>query len=181
MNGGEKEMIIAIRVQNQFGVLSRIAGMFSRRGFNINTLTVSPTETPGISRMTVSLNGDEYTRSQLLKQLIKLHEVLEITEIDHTSVTRDLLLIKIRTTSENRQDAMDAVNVFRGSVVDFARDSLVIQLAGDVSKIDAFVELLKPFGILEMCRTGLISLERGTTCLKDRNMNYINRMDQDAD
>lgn len=180
MSGQFKKMIIAIRVQDQFGVLSRVAGMVSRRGFNIDTLTVSATETPGVSRMTLSLNGDEYTRNQLIKQMSKLHEVLEITEIDNASVTRDLLLIKIRTTSENRQDAMDAVNVFRGSVVDFARDSLVIQLAGDVDKIDAFIELLRPFGILEMCRTGLIALERGTTCLKDRNMNYINRMDQDV-
>ncbi len=178
MSTGEKEMIIAIRVQNQFGVLSRVAGMVSRRGFNIDTLTVSATESAGISRMTLSLKGDEYTRKQLIKQLTKLHEVLEITEIDNTAVTRDLLLIKIKTTSENRQDAMDAVNVFRGSVVDFARDSLIIQLAGDESKINAFIELLKPFGILEMCRTGLISLERGAQCLKDKNMNYINRMDQ---
>ena len=178
MNSGEKEMIIAIRVQDQFGVLSRVAGMVSRRGFNIDTLTVSATETPGVSRMTLSLKGDEYTRKQLIKQLTKLHEVLEITEIDQTAVTRDLLLIKIKTTSENRQDAMDAVNVFRGSVVDFARDSLIIQLAGDAAKIDAFVDLMRPFGILEMCRTGLISLERGAECLKDRNMNYINRMDQ---
>lgn len=178
MSNTGKEMIIAIRVQDQFGVLSRVAGMVSRRGFNIDTLTVSATETPGVSRMTLSLKGDEYTRKQLIKQLTKLHEVLEITEIDQTAVTRDLLLIKIKTTSENRQDAMDAVNVFRGSVVDFARDSLIIQLAGDAAKIDAFVDLMRPFGILEMCRTGLISLERGAECLKDRNMNYINRMDQ---
>ncbi len=178
MSNTGKEMIIAIRVQDQFGVLSRVAGMVSRRGFNIDTLTVSATETPGVSRMTLSLKGDEYTRKQLIKQLTKLHEVLEITEIDQTAVTRDLLLIKIKTTSENRQDAMDAVNVFRGSVVDFARDSLIIQLAGDEAKIDAFVDLMRPFGILEMCRTGLISLERGAECLKDRNMNYINRMDQ---
>lgn len=180
MNTAEKEMIISIRVQNQFGVLSRVAGMVSRRGFNIDTLTVSATETPGVARMTVSLKGDDYTRNQLIKQLSKLHEVLEVTEMGESSVTRDLLLIKIRTTSENRQDAMDAVNVFRGSVVDFAKDSLVIQLAGDVKKIDAFIELLKPFGIIEMCRTGLISLERGKACLKDRNMNYINRMDQEV-
>ncbi|MBR1810551.1 MAG: acetolactate synthase small subunit [Clostridia bacterium] len=174
-----KEMLIAIRVQDQFGVLSRVASLVSRRGFNIDTLTVSATETPGISRMTLSLKGDEYTRKQLIKQLSKLHEVLEINQIDdNNSVTRDLLLIKIHTTSENRQDAMDAVNVFRGSIVDFARDSLVIQLAGDVGKINAFVELMKPFGIMEMCRTGLISLDRGNTCLKDSNMNYINRMDQ---
>ena len=178
MSNTGKEMIIAIRVQDQFGVLSRVAGMVSRRGFNIDTLTVSATETPGVSRMTLSLKGDEYTRKQLIKQLTKLHEVLEITEIDQTAVTRDLLLIKIKTTSENRQDAMDAVNVFRGSVVDFARDSLIIQLAGDAAKIDAFVDLMRPFGILEMCRTGLISLERGAECLKDRNMNYINRIDQ---
>ena len=178
MSNTGKEMIIAIRVQDQFGVLSRVAGMVSRRGFNIDTLTVSATETPGVSRMTLSLKGDEYTRKQLIKQLTKLYEVLEITEIDQTAVTRDLLLIKIKTTSENRQDAMDAVNVFRGSVVDFARDSLIIQLAGDAAKIDAFVDLMRPFGILEMCRTGLISLERGAECLKDRNMNYINRMDQ---
>ena len=134
MSNTGKEMIIAIRVQDQFGVLSRVAGMVSRRGFNIDTLTVSATETPGVSRMTLSLKGDEYTRKQLIKQLTKLHEVLEITEIDQTAVTRDLLLIKIKTTSENRQDAMDAVNVFRGSVVDFARDSLIIQLAGDEAK-----------------------------------------------
>ena len=180
MSAAEKEIIIAIRVQNQFGVLSRVSGMVSRRGFNIDTLTVSATETPGVSRITISLKGDDYTRNQMIKQLSKLHEVLEVSEMGNSSVTRDLLLIKIKTTSQNRQDAMDAVNVFRGSVVDFAGDSLIIQLAGDVKKIDAFIELMKPFGIIEMCRTGLISLERGKKCLKDSSMNYINRLDQEV-
>lgn len=176
----EREIVIAIRVRNQFGVLTRVAGLISRRGFNIETLTVSATETPGVSRMTLSIHGDIYARNQIIKQLSKLHEVLEIDEIERASgVTRDLLLIKVHTTSENRQDIIAAANIFRGSVADFARDSMVIQLAGDETKLNAFIELMKPYGIMEMCRTGLISLDRGETCLKDRNMNYINRLDQD--
>lgn len=181
MSATGKEIVIAIRVRNQFGVLTRVAGLISRRGFNIETLTVSATETPGVSRMTVSLHGDDYARNQIIKQVSKLHEVLEIGEIENGSgVTRDLLLIKVGATAENRQDVIAATNVFRGSIADFARDSMVIQLAGDESKLDAFIELMKPYGILEMCRTGLISLDRGAECLKDRNMNYINRMDQEV-
>ncbi len=163
-----KDIVIGLRVANQFGVLARVSGMFSRRGFNIDTLTVGETETPGISRITISTKCDDSTREQIIKQLGKLHDVREIAVMSPSkSVFRELLLIKIATTSENRQEVMDAVNVFRSKIIDYAADSMCVEITGESQKINAFVDLMKPFGILEMCRTGVVSLNRGRECLKD--------------
>lgn len=163
-----QKFIISMNVNNQFGVLNRVAGMFSRRGFNIDSLTVGETEDPSISRMTVTMTGDEYARDQIIKQLNKLHDVKEIKEMDpDKSVTRELILIKVTANAKSRQDIMDAVNVFRNKIIDFSPNSVCMEITGESSKLDAFVELMKPYGIIEMCRTGMVSLDRGNISLKD--------------
>ena len=162
-----KKTVIAMRVRNQSGVLTRVSGLFSRRGFNIDSLTVSETESHEFSRITISMEEDAYVKRQLVKQLGKLHDVNEIEEmLTDEAVFRELLLIKIRVTPAARQEIMDAVNVFRSKIIDFSADSLCVEMTGESSKLDAFVELMRPVGIVEMCRTGIIALERGSNCLK---------------
>lgn len=158
--------VFGILVANRFGVLTRVSSMFTRRGFNIDTLTVGETQSPKFSRITISMMGDEYSKTQIIKQLGKLHDVkqVEVMERDET-VTRELLLIKIKNDSATRQDVLSAVDVFRSKIVDYSPDALCIEITGESSKINAFIELVKPYGIMEMCRTGLVALERGGNCL----------------
>ena len=170
-----KQFVISIRVLNKFGVLSRVASMFSRRGFNIDSLTVSETEIEGISRMTITATGDEYAKKQIILQLNRLHEVISISEMPfENSLIRELLLIKVRNSSEHYQEIMDAVNIFKASVIDYAPDSFCIQVTGESSKLDTFVSLMTKFGIIEMCRTGAVALERGSACLREKDMRYLN-------
>ena len=142
--------------------------MFTRRGFNIDTLTVGETESPEFSRMTVSMIGDDYSKDQVVKQLSKLHDVkqVQVMERDET-VTRELLLIKVKNDSSTRQDVLAAVDVFRSKIVDYSPDALCIEITGETTKINAFIELVKPFGIMEICRTGIVALERGSHCLRN--------------
>lgn len=158
--------VFGILVANRFGVLTRVSSMFTRRGFNIDTLTVGETQSPEFSRITISMMGDGYSKTQIIKQLGKLHDVkqVEVMERDET-VTRELLLIKIKNDSATRQDVLSAVDVFRSKIVDYSPDALCIEITGESSKINAFIELVKPYGIMEMCRTGLVALERGGNCL----------------
>lgn len=158
--------VFSILVANRFGVLTRVSSMFTRRGFNIDTLTVGETESPEFSRITISMRGDEYSRTQIIKQLSKMHDVkqVQVMERDET-VTRELLLIKIKNDSKTRQDILAAVDVFRSKIVDYSPDALCIEITGESSKINAFIELVKPFGIMEICRTGIVALERGSHCL----------------
>lgn len=159
--------IIAILVSNTAGVLTRVSSMFTRRGFNIDSLTVGETESSEFSRITVTFRGDEATKEQIVKQLAKLYDVKEVEVLDrHETVSRELLLIKVKNTSETRQDILAAVDIFRSKIIDYSTDTLCCELTGESSKIQAFIELLKPFGIMEMCRTGIVALERGTNCLK---------------
>lgn len=163
--------IIAILVANTAGVLTRVSSMFTRRGFNIDSLTVGETESSEFSRITVTFRGDEPTKEQIVKQLAKLYDVKEIEVLDsHETVSRELLLIKVKNTSEARQDILAAVDIFRSKIIDYSTDTLCCELTGESSKIQAFIELLKPFGIMEMCRTGIVALERGTKCLKNMNL-----------
>lgn len=163
--------IIAILVANTAGVLTRVSSMFTRRGFNIDSLTVGETESSEFSRITVTFRGDEPTKEQIVKQLAKLYDVKEIEVLDsHETVSRELLLIKVKNTSETRQDILAAVDIFRSKIIDYSTDTLCCELTGESSKIQAFIELLKPFGIMEMCRTGIVALERGTKCLKNVNL-----------
>ncbi len=161
------QYVIGVLVSNVAGVLSRVSGMFTRRSFNIDSLTVGETESGGFSRITIAFHGDEHVRSQIIKQLAKLHDVkeVEVLEKDET-VIRELMLIKVRNTPESRQDIMTAVEIFRSKIVDYSPKALVCELTGESSKIDAFIELVKPYGIIEMCRTGVVALERGENCLK---------------
>ena len=161
------QYVIGVIVANVSGVLSRVSGMFTRRGFNIDSLTVGETESSGFSRITIAFHGDEDIKERILQQLQKLHDVREVEVLDSKdTVIRELLLIKIRNKAEIRQDIMTAVEIFRSKIVDYSPTALVCELTGETSKIDAFIQLLKPFGIMEMCRTGIVAIERGENCLK---------------
>lgn len=162
-----EKFIIAILVSNRAGVLSRVTGMFTRRGFNIDSLTVGETESPEFSRITISLHGDKAICSQIVKQLEKMYDVKKVQVLGEETVIRELLLIKVRNVPEERQDIMSVVDIFRAKIADYSPDALSIEIRGDGNKINAFIELVKPYGILEMCRTGLVALERGSGCLKD--------------
>ena len=160
------QYVIGAIVSNISGVLSRVSGMFTRRGFNIDCLTVGETESAEFSRITVVFHGDEDIKDKIIKQLEKLHDVKEVEVLDpHETVIRELLLIKVRNTPQTRQDIMTAVEIFRSKIVDYSPTALVCELTGETSKINAFIDLMKPYGIMEMCRTGIVAIERGDNCL----------------
>lgn len=162
-----KQYVIGVLVANISGVLSRVSGMFTRRGFNIDSLTVGETESPGFSRITIAFHGDDDIKEKIIRQLDKLHDVKEVEVLEqHETVIRELLLIKIRNKAEYRQDIMSAVEIFRSKIVDYSAAALICELTGESSKIDAFIDLMKPFDIMEMCRTGIVAIERGDNCLK---------------
>lgn len=155
--------ILSVFVRNQYGVLARISSMFRRRGFNIDTLTVGATEDPDYSRMTVTFEGDDAVKNQIVRQLDKMPDVVSISELHKgDSVSRELVLIKVCNDKASRQDIMSVIDIFRAKVVDYGTDAMTIEITGESSKIDAFVELVKEFGIIEICRTGIVALERGS-------------------
>ncbi len=157
--------VIAVYVENKAGVLTRVTSMFTRRGFNIDALTVGETECPEYSRITISMSGDGYARAQLINQLRKQINVKKVEVLESDAIKRELMLIKVKNSSENRSDIMTAVDVFRAKVIDYSVGEMCIEVTGDPQKIDAFVSLMQPFGILEMCRTGIVALERGADTL----------------
>lgn len=158
-----KKRVLSLLVDNTSGVLSRVAGLFSRRGYNIDSLTVGETADARYSRMTIVVSGDELTLDQITKQLAKLIDVVDIKILgDETSVRRELVLVKVRVDAEERQSVIAVANIFRGSVVDVGTDSLIIELTGQQSKLDAFLRLLEGHEILELARTGISGLSRGT-------------------
>ncbi|HHY42946.1 MAG TPA: acetolactate synthase small subunit [Thermoanaerobacterales bacterium] len=158
---------LSVLVENHPGVLSRIAGLFSRRGYNIDSLAVGTTENPDISRMTIVVEGDEYVVEQVKKQLNKLVDVIKVSKIDpQDSVTRELVLIKVDAEPHVRSEIIHIAEIFRANIVDVSRKSMTIELTGDKDKVKAFEELLKPFGIKELVRTGIIAINRGTNCIK---------------
>lgn len=162
-----QKFTIGLLVTNTAGVLTRISGLFGRRGFNIDSLTVGETENPQISRMTIVMTGDDYARDQMLKQLSKLHDVKEIKEMDpENSVSRELIILKVKVNSDTRREIMDAANVFRNKIIDFSPESLSMEITGESKKLEAFIKLMDTYGIIEMCRTGLISVDRGLTTLR---------------
>ena len=162
-----QKFTIAILVNNQFGVLNRVTSMFRRRQFNITSLTVSETESEEFSRITVQSEGDEIKKEQLFNQLYKLPDVVSVAELDNVeTVNRELLLIKVVNSSETRDDVRGAIDAFEGKILDYTKDSLIIQMIGDSRKIDNFINLMKDFGILEICRTGIVSLQRGSTTIR---------------
>jgi acetolactate synthase-1/3 small subunit len=161
------EFILSILVNNEAGVLTRVSGLFARRAFNIDSLSVGVTEDPQVSRITIVARGDEYVKSQIIRQLEKLHDV-KIVELMPPSrtVMRELVLIKLNISQKSRLGMMEAVSVFRAKVVDLSNDSVTLEITGEQSKCDAFVEYLSAFGIAELCRTGLTAVTRGRKTLK---------------
>ncbi len=158
-----KKRVLSLLVDNTSGVLSRVSGLFSRRGYNIDSLTVGETADPRYSRMTVVVSGDEQILDQITKQLAKLIDVVDIKILENeTSVSRELVLVKLRVDAEDRQAVIAIVNVFRGNVIDVGVDSLIVELTGQQSKLDAFLRLLEGHEILELARTGITGLSRGT-------------------
>ena len=162
----KNQFVIAVYVDNQFGVLTRVTSMFTRRGFNIDTLTVGETEEPAYSRITISLSGDGYAREQLINQMRKLYNVKKVEVLEESdTIKRELMMIKVKNTPETRADILAAVEVYRAKVIDYTTNELCVEITGDPSKIDAFVKLMIPFGVLEMCPTGIVALERGSNTL----------------
>lgn len=158
-----KTKVLSILVDNTSGVLSRVSGLFSRRGYNIDSLTVGETENPKFSRMTVVAKGDDQTLDQIEKQVSKLEDVRSVMTLENgTSVCRELVLLKVGADSKARPDIHAIVNIFRANIVDVSTDSMMIELTGNKNKIDAFIKLLADYEIIEMVRTGLAGLARGT-------------------
>ncbi len=146
------------------GVLNRVSGMLRRRNFNIDSLQVGHSETPGISRMTFVVDGNAHMVDQVIKQLRKVIDVTRVEDIsDKPTVVRELALFRVQTTSENRAEIMQLVSIYRGEIVDVALDSLIVQIVGAEDRVDALIELMANFGIVEMVRTGRVAIARGVT------------------
>lgn len=161
-------MVLSILVENTAGVLSRISGLFSRRGYNIDSLSVGETENPKYSRMTVAVSGEDGILEQIRKQLTKLEDVVEIKELlPNESVCRELVLVKVQANQQQRQDVIHVVDIFRAKIVDVAPESLMIELTGNQAKIDAFIKLLDGLVIKEIVRTGITGLVRGAGDIAD--------------
>lgn len=157
-----KRYVIAVYVENKYGVVARVSGLFMRRGFNISSFTGQETDDPRYSRLTITLDGDEHTREQLINQLKKLHNVKAVKLLeDGGSVERELMIIKVPNNPSTRSDVMAAAEVYRAKIIDYTTDYMCIEVTGEPSKINAFTDVMRPLGIIEMCRTGVIALERG--------------------
>lgn len=162
-----KRYVISVLVENHSGVLSRVSGLFSRRGYNIDSLTVGVTEKSDLSRMTIVVRGDEYILEQIEKQLAKLVEVVSIKQCEPLiTVVRELALIKVCASGTNRVGVIETANIFRARIVDVAVDSLIIEATGSEDKIASLIRLLEPFGIKELVRTGLTAMQRGEIVLE---------------
>ena len=156
------EHIISVLVENRFGVLAHIAGLFSGRGFNIDSLAVGETHDPSISRMTIIVRGDDNVVEQILKQLNRLVDVITVQDLTEQSfIERELMLVKVETTSQSRSEVIEIADIFRTKVVDVQQGSLTIEASGSVDKLKALLDLLTPYGIKELVRTGRIGLARG--------------------
>lgn len=153
---------LSVLVENKPGVLARVAGLFSRRGFNIDSLAVGVTERPEISRMTVVVDVEEHSLEQVHKQLNKLINVIKVVDLpDETSVQRELVLVKVKAEAKNRAEIIEIVEIFRGKIVDVGKGTLSIEVTGPGSKLRAFEDLLRPYRVEELARTGTIALPRG--------------------
>ena len=153
--------IIALTVNNQSGVLSKIAGLFTRRGYNIDSLSVGTLDSKNLSRMTIVFNGDERTLEQVKKQLNKLIDIIKVVDLSKDlSIFRELILIKVDTNSTNKREIIDIVDTFRAKIISYNKKSIIIELAGDKEKIDAFTSLISVYGVKELARTGSVGLIR---------------------
>jgi acetolactate synthase-1/3 small subunit len=163
MTDADEAHILVALVEDRPGVLQRVSGLFRKRNFNIDSITVGHSEKEGISRITVTVAGDERILEQVTKQLNKLIEVIKITKLDsENSVMRELTLIKIKVKHEAaRADIVQYTNIFRGRIVDVRKDSMIVEITGDGAKVDAFIELVGSFGIMELAKTGVTAMARG--------------------
>lgn len=163
-----KRHILSVLVSNHSGVLSRVAGLFSRRGYNIDSLSVGETENESVSRMTIVAPGDDLIISQIIKQLDKLHDVLHIQQLSNdTAVSKELALVKVATSKGARVEVIGIVDIFNAEIVDADTESLVVEVTGDSDEINTFIKLVTPFGIKEMTRTGIIALQKGNYTIDD--------------
>lgn len=161
--------VISALVMNEPGVLANVAGMFAARGFNIDSLVVGRTENPELSRMTIVVNGDDNTMEQVRKQLAKLVPVVKVRDFEDVSyVQRDLLLLTVTVGAEKRGEVIGVVQLFRGKIVDVASQSVMVELAGTEDKLEAFVEMMRPYGIRELARTGVIAMPRGVQSTREQ-------------
>ena len=167
---------LSVLVENKAGVLARIAGLFARRGFNIESLAVGPTEHPEISRMTIAVNVDSLPLEQVTKQLNKLINVIKIVELEPSaSVQRELVLVKVRADMDNRSHVLETVQLFRAKVIDVSTDSVTIEATGSAEKLDAFLRMLEPFGVKELVQSGMVAIGRGPRSITDRSMRPVER------
>ncbi|ABR55434.1 acetolactate synthase, small subunit [Methanococcus vannielii SB] len=164
----EHKHIISVLVLHRPGVLQRISGLFTRRWFNISSITVGSTENPEIARMTIVVNGDDNVLEQVIKQLNKLVEVVKVTDLNSSkSVQRELCLVKVYApTEDSKSQVIQYVNIFRGKIIDLSTETLTVEITGDEQKVNAFLDLVRPMGIKEIARTGLTALMRGSKILK---------------
>jgi acetolactate synthase-1/3 small subunit len=162
---------LSVLVQDQPGVLARVAGLFSRRGFNIESLAVGPTEMPEVSRMTIVVNVEGSPLEQVTKQLNKLINVLKIVELEaDASVQREILLVKVKADLDSRSHILETVQLFRAKVVDVAQDAVTIEATGAHDKLEALLKVLEPFGIRELVQSGMVAMARGSRSIGDRNV-----------
>ncbi len=162
-----KRSVISVYVENKYGVVARVSGLFMRRGFNINSFTGQETDDPRYSRLTITLHGDDNTREQLINQLGKLHNIKKVKLLEpESSVERELMIIKVRNTPMHRSEIMAAAEVYRAKIIDYTTDAMCIEVTGEPSKLNAFIDVMKPLGIVEMCRTGVVALDRGSSIME---------------
>ncbi|WP_283134144.1 acetolactate synthase small subunit [Rhizohabitans arisaemae] len=167
---------LSVLVENKPGVLARVASLFSRRGFNIDSLAVGPTEHGDISRMTIVVNVEDLPLEQVTKQLNKLINVIKIVELDPAaSVQRELMLVKVRADVETRSQVLELVQLFRARCVDVAQDAVTIEVTGTVDKLEAFIRVLEPFGIKELVQSGMVAIGRGARSITDRSLRALDR------
>ncbi|MCL2765428.1 MAG: acetolactate synthase small subunit [Treponema sp.] len=161
-----KQHVVAVLVENRAGTLSRVSGLFSRRGFNIDSLTVGETEDASISRMTIAVTGEERILEQIIKQLEKLVDVISVRGLDSSScLRREIMLVKIAADETNRPAVLEIAGIFRARVVDVSQTTITVEATGNMEKLNGFLLLLRPYGILELARTGMVALERGASVL----------------
>jgi acetolactate synthase-1/3 small subunit len=168
---------LSVLVENKPGVLARVASLFSRRGFNIDSLAVGPTEHPEISRMTIVVNVEALPLEQVTKQLNKLINVLKIVELEPaSSVSRELLLVKVKADQQSRSQVLEIVELFRAKVVDVVADAVTIEATGGADKLDALLRVLEPFGVKELVQSGMVAVGRGSRSIADRTLRPVERI-----
>jgi acetolactate synthase-1/3 small subunit len=165
---------LSVLVENKPGVLARVAGLFSRRGFNIDSLAVGPTEHPEVSRMTIVVNVEESPLEQVTKQLNKLVEVIKIVELDSSaSVSRELIMVKVKADAATRGQVLEVTQIFKGKVVDVANDAVTVQVVGHPEKLADFLRVIEPYGVRELVQSGVVSIGRGPRSISERTLKPV--------